>query len=103
MTEPDYKKMYSELQARVHELSRQRTDLELQLGEIGTQLKNLAQTINYLAPLAGYVADPFEESNLENMGITDAVREVLNPEEKLSVSDVKEKMEKRGFDFSKYS
>jgi|SRR5580704_9235411 hypothetical protein len=103
MTEPNYKKMYSELQERASELGRQRTDLELQLGEIVTQLKNLNQTLNHLAPLAGRVADPFEDSDLENMGITDAVREVLNPDVKLSVNDVKEKMEKRGFDFSKYS
>jgi hypothetical protein len=100
MAEPDYKKMYAELSTRVHELSTQRDELELQLGEITTQLANLHRTLNHLSPLAGHT---FAVENISNLGITDAVRAVLKPDTKMSAGDVREKMQEKGFDFSKYS
>lgn len=95
-----YRKMYDELSARVHELCARRDELELQLGEITTELANLYKTLSHLTPLAGYT---FAVDSLSELGITDAVRAVLRPNEKMSAGDVREKMEEKGFDFSRYS
>lgn len=100
MTEPDYKKIYADLTSRVSQLCHNRDELELQLGDIKTQIANLRHTLRHLGPLAGYT---YEVESLSDLGITDAVRSVLDPGSKLSSRDVKERMEARGFDFSKYS
>jgi hypothetical protein len=44
-----------------------------------------------------------EFDSCANLGITDAVRGVLSPTTRMSAAEVKAEMEKRGFDFSKYS
>jgi hypothetical protein len=102
MTAPDYPAMYEQLAAQLGELAQQRTDLEVQLGDINKQIESIQETLTHLAPLAGYVSMS-EFDSCANLGITDAVRGVLSPTTRMSAAEVKAEMEKRGFDFSKYS
>lgn len=97
----DYHKIYLELHAKVKELEDSRADLEGKLGDITKEIESLRHTLNHLAPLAGFAG--FFDDDLSSLGITDAVQAVLPQEERMSASDVKKKMQERGFDFSKYS
>lgn len=86
---------------KVAELWQARNDLEVKLGDISKELDSLEETMSHLAPLAGYGPSEFE--SISNIGITDAVRAVLDPHQRMSAAEIKTKMEERGFDFSKYS
>ena len=98
---PDYKGIYSQFANKVAELAQQRNELEVQLGDITKELESLEETLARLAPLAGY--GPSEFDSIAKIGITDAVRAVLDSKHRMSAAEVKAKMEERGFDFSKYS
>ncbi len=100
MTTPDYKTIYEVLSSKVSELWETRTELEVRLGDINKELESLEETMSHLGPLAGYTSGP---DSIVELGITDAVRAVLDPKIRMSPADVKAKMEERGFDFSKYS
>jgi hypothetical protein len=99
-TTPDYKAIYDQLAAKVAELWQTRTELEVRLGDIGKELESLEETMSHLSPLAGYTS---EADSIGNLGITDAVRGVLDLKTRMSAAEVKAKMEEKGFDFSKYS
>jgi hypothetical protein len=96
----DYKKVYSDLSGRLSELKDQRAILEANLGDIVKEIERLTASIGFLSPLAGYA---FWPENIVGLGITDAVRSVLDPNDRLSVAEIKDRMAKRGFDFSSYS
>jgi hypothetical protein len=98
---PDYRAIYDELARKITELWQLRTELEVKLGDITKELESLEETLIHLAPLAGY--GPSESDSIANIGITDAVRAVLDPRQRMSAAEVKIKMEERGYDFSKYS
>jgi len=100
MATPDYKTIYDELSSKIAELWQTRTELEVRLGDITKELESLQQTLAHLGPLAGYTSGP---DSLIELGITDAVRGVLDSKTRMSAAEVKAKMEERGFDFSKYS
>jgi hypothetical protein len=102
MANPDYKKMYDELWDKASELTETRAELEGRLGDISKEIDVLHETLARLAPLAGYTADPFDNS-IKDLGITAGVREVLDSAIRMSTTEVRTKMEERGFDFSKYS
>jgi hypothetical protein len=100
MATPDYKNIYEVLSNKVAELWQMRTELEVRLGDINKELEGLQETMTHLGPLAGYTSGP---DSIAELGITDAVRGVLDPKVRMSAAEVKAKMEERGFDFSKYS
>jgi hypothetical protein len=100
MATVDYKSLYFEMGSKLDELQQKRTDLEVQLGDVTTEIRSLEAMRRYLAPLAGFGI--FEESVAE-LGITEAVRAVLNPTDRMSAAEIKAKMEQKDFDFSGYS
>jgi hypothetical protein len=102
MADINFTAMYDELATKFSELFQQRNELELQLGDINKQLESIRETMSHLAPLAGYSAW-IEPDTLAHVGITDAARSVLHPANKMSTAEVRAEMEKKGFDFSKYS
>ncbi|HLK04420.1 MAG TPA: hypothetical protein VKT53_08265 [Candidatus Acidoferrum sp.] len=100
MPTPDYRAIFASLAEQHGELLQTRAELEVKLGDVTKEIESLNEAMNHLAPLAGYAL--FSES-VANLGITDAVRGVLDPEVRMSAAEVKAKMVERGFDFSKYS
>ena len=101
MSALDYRKMYEDLCSKIRELAEQRTDLEVRLGDITKEIESLEQTTRHLSGLAGY--GPNEPDDISNLGITEAVRSVLDPNARMSTAEIKAKMEQQGFDFSRYS
>jgi hypothetical protein len=101
MTEINYQEMYNQLAVQLHELFEERVELEVRLGDISKKIESLNQTMAHLGPLAGFGVSP--SASIAYLGITDAVRAVLDPIKKMSSAEVKTEMEKRGYDFSKYS
>ena len=101
MTTPDYQDIYLGLSRKLGELEQTRTELEVQLGDVANEIKCIKETVRHLAPLAGF--GPPEPDNVADLGITDAVRAVLDPNVRMSAAEVKSKMEQQGFDFSRYS
>lgn len=97
-----YRAIYDQLNERLQVLTIRRDEAELSLGDLKKEISSLEETLTYLAPLSGYIFNP---TNLGNVGITEAVRTVLNLEapERISVSDLKKKMEDHGFSFESYS
>jgi hypothetical protein len=102
MDTPDYPTIYAELAVKLGELENEQAELEGKLGDISAQIDSLRHTLNHLAPLAGYTADPFSE-DVSSLGITDATEAVLSATNKMSAAEVRAKMQEQGFDFSKYS
>jgi hypothetical protein len=100
MTTSDYEKMYTELLNRITSLWSQRADLEGQLGDINKEIESVQNTLQHLAPLAGYIS---ESEQVKALGITENVRSVLDRKARMSAAEVIAKMQERGFDFSKYS
>jgi hypothetical protein len=81
------------LAARLAELDVQREDTRM-------QLERIRRVVAELGPLCGY----YDTNNLSAHGITDACRAVIRKAhpEYLSANDIKERLEKGGFDLSKY-
>ena len=100
MNRDGYVKIYMQLLSRIGELKGRRAELEAALGDTVHEIENIKKAIDHLAPLAGMM---YDEKDVSNMGITDAVRHVLDPKERLSVAEIKAKMEEQGFDFSSYN
>jgi hypothetical protein len=100
MSSLNYRELYEQLSSKISELRQSRVELEVQLGDVTTELDALEEAISRLGPLAGYMTDP---ENIAGLGITDAVRGVLDPKLRMSAAEVKKKMEEKGFDFSGYS
>lgn len=101
MEKDDYGKLYNNLTHELVALKERRTQIETDLGDLNKQIESLDKATDYLAVLAGYAR--MFTNDLSELGITDAVHEVLDPEQRLSVAEIKAKMEVGGFDFSKYS
>jgi hypothetical protein len=101
MTTPDYRAIFDQLSTKHSELFQQRTELEVQLGDINKQIESIQETLTHLASLAGIGPSVFDD--IATLGITDAVRAVLDPSNRMSPAEVKTVMENRGFDFSRYS
>lgn len=101
MEKEDYGKLYNDLLEELTALKDRRTQIETDLSELNMQIDRLDKATDYLAALAGYAR--LFTNDLSQLGITDAVLEVLDPNERLSVAEIKTKMEEGGFDFSKHS
>lgn len=102
MNTTDYQRMYDDLTNQLNELRERRAAMEATLGDLSKEIDSLEQTTKHLGPLAGFM-DIFAYEELGGVGITDAVRYVLDPKERFSVAEIKSRMEKRGFNFSSYS
>jgi hypothetical protein len=100
MATPDYRSIYEDLATQLCSLQEMRAELEAKLGDVSTEMERLEETMSHLAPLAGYLNDP---DSIVGLGITEAVRTVLDRKIRMSAAEVKAKMEERGFDFSAYS
>jgi len=100
MENTDYQGIYENLRKRLGQLEDRRAEVEAELGDLTSEINRLNETLSHLAPLAGYV---FDTDSVAGLGITEAVRGVLDRTERMSVADVIAKMEERGFDFSQYS
>ncbi|HTW61972.1 MAG TPA: hypothetical protein VMD55_09195 [Terracidiphilus sp.] len=86
-------------QKRVVLLDR-RSSLEAELSEVKTQIDHLNDILSHLAPLAGIAGG----TNLAALGITNAIRWVLEHSESwMSPTEIKDKLEEKGFDFSSLS
>src|SRR5579871_5552725 len=101
MDQSAYAERWREQWAERVRLWDRRTELETDLSEIATQIKHLSEVLDHLAPLAGV---PPDSASLSQLGITDAVRQVLsNTKKQLSASDVRLRLSKKGFDLSGYT
>ena len=98
----DYQDMHRSLTEQLHDLKDQRAETEATLGDLSKQIQSLEITIKHIGLLAGYVEESSDNS-LAGIGITDAVRHVLDLKERFSVAEIRTRMEARGFDFSGYS
>ena len=75
-------------------------ELDVQREETRLQLERIRRVVAELGPMCGYL----DSNNLSAHGITDACRAVIRTAypEYLSPKDIKEKLEKGGFDLSRY-
>ena len=101
MTTLDYKSIYSSLSSQYNELNEMRTELEVRLGDLNKELESIEKTLAQLSSLAGYAYSG--NGSIADLGITEAVRFVLDKAVRMSATEVRMKMAERGFDFSKYS
>jgi hypothetical protein len=97
----DFTLMYARLESEISELFDKRTELEIQLADVNKKIEHIQLTMQRLAPLTGLVGSVFDD--ITDLGITDAVRSVLDPNRKMSPAEIKEAMQQRGYDFTKYS
>ena len=96
----DYGRMIKKLDSRVFELMEKRWELETQIKEIDLELKEIGGTLSHLKPLAGETA---EQDSVAGLGLTNAIRKVLGlSEDRLSASNIRDELQKRGFNFSGY-
>jgi hypothetical protein len=95
-----YRAIFDQLSSQLEELRQSRVELEVKLGDIENEIGSLEETLKRLGPLAGYLNDP---DDIGGLGITEAVRGVLDLKNRMSAAEVKIKMEQKGFDFSRYS
>ena len=100
MEPKDYGRMVDKLNDRHFELTEKRWEIETQLKEVVSELKELEATLSHLRPLAGETA---EVGSVAGLGLTNAIRKVLSlSKEPMSARDVRDDLEKRGFNFSEY-
>jgi hypothetical protein len=100
MEAKDYMSWYEQLGNQLSDLSDERTELEVRLADINKQIEHIQNTMHGLGPLTGMIS-PVDD--FTDLGITDAVRSVLDCTNRMSATDVRTKMQARGYDLSKYS
>src|SRR5437762_3365983 len=83
MEKEDYGKLYHDLCDELNALKERRTHMETELGDLNMQIEKLDKATDYLAALAGHAR--IFAHDLSELGITDAVTEVLDPQQRLSV------------------
>jgi hypothetical protein len=97
MEPSDFAKTWSDIWAERQSLLARRTDLETDLCEIRTKISHLDEVLSHLGPLAG-VSDT---TNLPALGITDAVRVVLQgADNRLSATEIRKELLDKGYDLS---
>ena len=97
MDTPDFAATWSELFAERQALTNRRTDLETELIEVRNKISHLDEVLSHLAPLAGVS----NSANLPGLGITDAIRVVLQTSDgRMSAQDIRKELADNGYDFS---
>ena len=95
--ESEYEATFGMLSKKKLDLLIERTDVELKLSEIKSQIAHLSEILDHLAPMAGMPV----RDNISAMGITDAIRWVLkSTEDRMAPIDVRDKLTEKGFDLS---
>jgi hypothetical protein len=98
MDPEDFEKTWSELTDVRGELQDRRVILETELNEVIVKLNHLDEVLSHLAPLAGH---HYDADNLSGLGITDAIRMILqSSDERMSATEVRKALQERGFDLS---
>jgi hypothetical protein len=102
MKKAEYETIYAQLGHERRTLENRRAEMEATLADISMQIESLRETMNNLAPLAGFT---FNEESIAKLGITEATRKILEIDQEtwMSVNEIKAKMIALGYDFSKYS
>jgi hypothetical protein len=99
MSAPDFTKTWWDLHAERQKVITRRTELETELAEVTNKLRHLHEVLNHLAPLAELPY--YDDSDIANLGTTDAVRCVLkNSDKRLSAQDIREQLTLKGYDLS---
>lgn len=98
MEAKDFWTWYTALQEHLNALCNERTEVEVKLADLSKQIEHIEMTMRHLAPLTGVMGEDIVE-----LGITDAVRFVLDTKVRLSPAEVRAKMQEKGYDLSKYS
>ena len=101
MEPKDFWNMYAALQKQLDALSDERTELEVKLADVSKQIEHVQMTLRHIAPLTGVMTTL--EDDITELGITDAVRNVLDPAIRMSAKEVRTKMQEKGYDLSRYS
>lgn len=97
MFETEYDQVWGEMFKKRAHLFSKRADLEAELTDVNKQIVHLNEILNHLAPLAGIP----DNEDIASMGITDAIRWILNnTEARLSAPDVRDKLTEKGYDLS---
>ena len=100
----DFPSWYEYAKAELQKLQGERGELERQLENHEQRIAVLERTVNFLAPLAG--EEPVRPAIPEgaNAGMTDSIREILRKSpEPLTASEIREGLERLGFDMKSYS
>jgi hypothetical protein len=86
------------LNARKKVAEDKRADLEIQIRETDTELLNLGKAISRILTLLGSnITEPISE-----LGITDAIRRVTSTQTRMTPGQVRDELQKQGFDLSVY-
>jgi hypothetical protein len=100
MASNEYSVTYDAYMNRLQFLREKQTELELQLEEVSREADALDGIVKHLAPLTGRT---ILAEDVTSLGITNAVRSVLEVTQRRSAGEVKQKLEGAGFDLSKYT
>jgi len=97
-TTEEFRRTYDDLSAEKDELTNRRTELENELAEVKTKIAHLDEVLDHLAPLSSIA---YIETDIMGFGLTDAIRRVLtNSVDKLSATDVKQRLLENCYDLS---
>jgi DNA-binding transcriptional ArsR family regulator len=102
MTGTDYKDIIGKLNGKVVALRMRRTEIEVELAEIDTEISNIKAAVSKLLPLIGESSEP---DNLSGLGFTDAVRRILKLADgkHMTAGEIQKALGEKGFDLSGYS
>jgi hypothetical protein len=88
------------LNAELVAASEKRSELEIELREADTKIENLKKAVSRVLTLMGMSSD----ENISELGITDAIRRVTTEtRERMTASQVREQLQKKGFSLSGYN
>jgi hypothetical protein len=95
--ETEYDHVWVDLHSKRTALFDRRASLEADLSEVKSQIEHLNEILKHLGPLARLPG-----GDVASMGITDAIRWVLNEANgrKMSPADVRDTLVEKGFDLS---
>jgi len=98
----DFQSWYENAKADLAALQSEKAELESALEDREKRIAMLERTVNFLAPMVG--EEPAPAVAAENAGMTGSIREILKKSpEPLTASEIREGLEKLGFDMKSYS
>jgi len=97
----NFQSWYENAKAELEKLEGEKAELEAALEAREKQIAALERTVNFLAPMVGQEAVPVAA---ESTGMTGSIREILKKSpEPLTASEIRDGLEKLGFDMKSYS